>query len=274
VQLAHNVRLPGRRNPVAQVIDSFGREDELDRQALQRLVGSISRFLEPGEQLEASAPEELRFLGSKPFGGGYLLDRLWRRLGIDAVIVGLARGRRVTAAVERLLFALVCNRALAPCSKLAALEWAAEEVCLPGVLGSDPQIFYRAMGFLLDCDEQIQREVYCSVANLLNLEVDVIFFDRSSTYFEVEAEDEVDERAGLEGLRRFGQSKDHRPDLPQVVVGLAVSREGIPVCCWVFPGNASDQTLIGQVKDDLRAWKLNRLLWVVDTGFASQENRR
>lgn len=276
VQLAHNVRLPGRRNPVAQVIHSFGREEELDRVALARLVRSISRFLEPSEQLAASAPEELRFLESKPFGGGYVLDALWRRLGIEAALVRLARRRRVTPAVERLLFALVCNRALAPCSKRAALEWAAEDVCLPGVgsLGSDPQVFYRAMDFLLDCDEEIQREVFFSVANLLNLEVDVIFFDSSSTYFETEAEDEADEEQGLEGLRRFGESKDQRPDLPQVVVGLAVTREGIPVRCWVFPGNASDQVLIRQVKDDLRAWKLNRVLWVVDTGFASEENRR
>jgi len=276
VQLAHNVRLPGRRNPVAQVIHSFGREEELDRQALARLVRSISRFLEPGEQLQAAGSEELRFLASRPFGGGYVLDALWRRLGIEAALERLARRRRVTPAVERLLFALVCNRALAPSSKRAALEWAREDVCLPGVggLGCDPQVFYRAMDFLLDCEEEIQREVFFSVANLLNLEVDVIFFDTSSTYFEIEDEDAADQEAGLEGLRRFGDSKDRRPDLPQVVVGLAVTREGIPVRCWVFPGNASDQLLIRQVKDDLRAWKLNRVLWVVDTGFASEENRR
>ncbi len=276
VQLAHNVRLPGRRNPVAQVIHSFGREDQLDRQALARLVRSISRFLEPGEQLAAAASEELRFLDSRPFGGGYVLDGLWRRLGIGAALERLARRRRVTPQVERLLFALVCNRALAPGSKRAALEWAREDVHLPGVseLGSDPQVFYRAMDFLLDSEEEIQREVFFSVANLLNLEVDVIFFDSSSTYFEIEDEDEADAEQGLDGLRRFGESKDRRPDLPQVVVGLAVTREGIPVRCWVFPGNSSDQVLIRQVKDDLSAWKLHRVLWVVDTGFASEENRR
>jgi transposase len=276
VQLAHNVRLPGRRNPVAQVIHSFGREDQLDRQALARLVRSISRFLEPGEQLAAAGSEELRFLESRPFGGGYVLDALWRRLGIGAALGRLAKRRRVTPQVERLLFALVANRALAPASKRAALEWAREDAHLAGVgsIGSDPQVFYRAMDFLLECEEEIQREVFFSVANLLNLEVDVIFFDSSSTYFEIEDEDEVDVEQGLEGLRRFGASKDHRPDLPQVVVGLAVTREGIPVRCWVFAGNASDQLLVRQVKDDLRAWRLNRVLWVVDTGFASEENRR
>jgi transposase len=182
----------------------------------------------------------------------------------------------VAPAVERLVFALVCNRALAPSSKRAALVWAREDVHLPGIaaLGSDPQVFYRAMDFLLASEEEIQREVFFSVANLLNLEVDVIFFDTSSTYFEIEDEDESDVEQGREGLRRFGDSKDRRPNRPQVVVGLAVTREGIPVRCWVFPGNASDQVLIRQVKDDLRAWKLNRVLWVLDTGFASEENRR
>jgi transposase len=275
LQLAHNERTE-RGQVVARVIHSFGREDQLDREALARLVRSISRFLEPGEQLAAVAPEELRFLESKPFGGGYVLDLLWRRLGIDEAIGRLARGRRVTGSVERLVFALVCSRALAPCSKRAALEWASEDVCLPGVegLGSDPQVFYRAMDFLLACEQEIQHEVFFSVANLLNLEVDVIFFDTTSTYFEIDDEDEPDEEQEVEALRRFGESKDRRPDRPQVVVGLAVTREGIPVRCWVFPGNSADQVLIRKVKDDLRAWKLNRMLWVVDTGFASEENRR
>jgi hypothetical protein len=275
LQLAHNERNE-RGTVVARVLHSFGREDRLDREALARLVRSISRVLEPGDALVAAAPEELGFVGSRPFGGAWVLDALWRRLGIDAALGRVARRRRVTAAVERLLFALVANRALAPMSKLAALEWAGHDVALPGVerLGSDPQVFYRAMDFLLDCDEEIQREVFDGVANLLNLEVDVIFFDTTSTFFEIEDEDEDDPEEGREGLRRFGESKDRRPDRPQVVVGMAVTREGIPIRCWTFPGNASDQVLIRQVKDDLREWRLHRVIWVLDTGFSSEANRR
>jgi hypothetical protein len=211
LQLAHNVREPGRQ-PVAKVIHSFGREDQLDREALARLVRSISRFLEPGEALAAQAPEELRFLRSRPMGGAWVLDQLWRRLGVGQALLRVATRRRVAPAVERLLFALVANRALKPMSKLAALEWARSDAWLPGIgeLGSDPQIFYRAMDFLLDCDEEVQREVFFAVADLLNLEVDLILFDTTSTYFEIEAERE-------DSLRCFGHSKDHRPDLPQVV---------------------------------------------------------
>jgi len=121
------------------------------------------------------------------------------------------------------------------------------------------------MDFLLDADTAIQEQVFFAVANLLNLTVDVILFDTTSTYFETEDDDE---------FRRYGNSKDHRPDRPQVVVGLAVTREGIPVRCWSWPGNAADATVIRQVHDELRDWRLHRVLWVGDRGFASAENRQ
>jgi transposase len=73
-------------------------------------------------------------------------------------------------------------------------------------------------------------------------------------------------------LRRYGHSKDHRRDLPQVVIGLAVTREGIPVRCWVWPGNTTDTTVIAQVKDDLRSWRLGRVVTVADSGFSCEAN--
>ena len=264
-QLAHNVRNASGQSQ-AEVVYSFGREDQLDRAALSRLVRSISRFLEPSQALAASAGSELAFLSSRPMGGAYVLDALWRRLGIDEAVRVAAGGRRLDPSIERVLFALVANRCLAPSSKLAALEWAREDVAIPSMvdLGCDPQVLYRAMDFLLEADERLQREVFFSVANLLNLEVDVVLFDTTSTYFETEDDDE---------FRRFGHSKDHRPDRPQVVIGLAVTKEGIPVRVWSFAGNASDTVVIRQVHDELGEWKLHRVLWVGDRGFASGENR-
>jgi hypothetical protein len=75
------------------------------------------------------------------------------------------------------------------------------------------------------------------------------------------------------GARRFGKSKDHRDDLPQVVIAMAVTRDGIPVRCWTFPGDTGDQKIIRTVKDDLGSWNLRRLVWVADGGFASAANR-
>ncbi|MFI2478671.1 hypothetical protein [Nocardia xishanensis] len=76
------------------------------------------------------------------------------------------------------------------------------------------------------------------------------------------------------GFRTWGKSKDSRDDLPQVVIGMAVTRDGIPVRCWCWPGSASDQTLIRQVKDDMRDWTLSKVVWVTDRGFSSAANRR
>ena len=82
--------------------------------------------------------------------------------------------------------------------------------------------------------------------------------------------EEEEEEAG--GFRRYGKSKDHRDDLPQIVIGLAVTREGIPVRVWCWPGNTQDQTVLAQVNDDLRGWRLGRVIAVVDRGFSSAED--
>jgi transposase len=86
---------------------------------------------------------------------------------------------------------------------------------------------------------------------MLNLEVDLLFFDTTSTYFERDREEDDGEGGGF---RRYGHSKDHRPDLPQIVIGLAVTREGIPLRVWCWPGNTNDQAILPEVKDGLRGW--------------------
>jgi IS4 transposase len=288
LQLAHNVWDPLAKRSRAQVIYNFGREDAASRAAIERLVASLSRFLAPEVALDAAAGEGFAFLESRPLGGTYALDGLWRRLGIDALLRRLLAGRRRDAAAERVLFALVANRALAPSSKLAASRWVAEDVHVEGLPSPSDDACYRAMDWLLEIQPSLEKEVFHQVASLLNLEVDLLFFDTTSTYFccdetdepvarnergELTADDEQ-QAARHAGFRSYGHSKDHRDDLPQVVIGMAVTREGIPVRVWSWPGNTSDSALIRQVKEDLRSWTLGRVVWVADRGFAAAENRR
>lgn len=269
VQLAHNVWDPKVRQARAKVLYSFGREDQLDLEALRRLIGSVARYLGPEETLQVEAKfsgeSPLEFISSRALGGSWALDQLWRELGLDKTLGRLLQRRQYTLPVERAIFAMVANRALAPMSKLAAAQWATSEVWIDGVDRLEAQHLYRAMDFLLETREEVEREVYCQVAGLLNLEVDLLYFDTTSTYFEVEEPDE---------LRRQGHSKDKRPDLTQVVVGLAVTRDGIPVRSWVWPGNTNDMTVVEEVKKDLIGWKLGRVITVVDRGFCSEENLR
>jgi transposase len=281
VQLAHNEWDPQRKCSVARVIHSFGREDQLDRAALARLVRSLSRVLEPEQALIAIAPAELEYVGSAPFGGAWALDGLWRQLGIDRAIERLLAARKLDVKAERLLFVLVANRALEPFSKLACCEWLAGDVAIPGLaadaVGEDPQPLYRAMDWLLEIEAELAEQVYWATADLLNLEVDLLFFDTSSTYFErdePDAETIDEDGVARPAFRTFGHSKDHREDLPQVLIGMAVTRTGIPIRAWCWPGSTGDQPLIRQVKDDLRDWKLSRVVWVADRGFQSAENRR
>jgi Transposase DDE domain len=295
LQLAHNTWDPQAKRSRVQVLYNFGREDATNRAALQRLVASVSRFLDPDRVLAATAGEGLAFVGSRPLGGVWVLEGLWRRLGIDATMRRLLAGRRLDPSAERVLFALVCNRVLAPSSKLAAAGWASDEVAIPGLEHTSDDACYRAMDWLLEIHAALEREVFGQVANLLNLEVDLLFFDTTSTYFQLDEPDTPiardqrgvpipdgdghsegadDNDTDTAGFRSYGNSKDHRDDLPQVVVGMAVTRTGIPVRVWCWPGNTPDQALIRQVKQDLRDWTLTRVVWVADRGFASAENRR
>jgi hypothetical protein len=273
LQLAHNEWDPVGRRSKVRVLYHFGREDALDRDAIRRLIGSLSRALPPGEALVAAAPPELRFSESRPMGGAWALDGLWSRLGLHEILARLLRGRRLDPAAERVLFAMVANRALKPLSKLSCAAWVSEHVAISGLPDLSDDQCYRAMDWLLDIEAELAEQVYWATATLLNLEVDLLFFDTTSTYFETDEADPPSPGAD-KGFRAFGHSKDHRPDLPQVVIGLAVTRTGIPIRVWTFPGNTADMALIREVKDDLRAWKLGRVVWVTDRGFASATNRR
>jgi IS4 transposase len=300
LQLVHNDWDPAARASRTKILYSFGRTDQVDTAAIERLIVSLSRLLDPAAALRATAGSDLSFLGSRPWGGTDVLDGLWRRLGIDTAMTKLLAKRRVSSPFERVLFGLVANRALAPSSKLAAADWITHDVHIDGLPDTSDDVCYRAMDWLHDVREHLERAVFGKVANLLNLEVDLLFFDTTSTYFELEDPDEPvardehghplpdnsatqddgkddgkdDGAANRVGFRTYGKSKDSRDDLPQIVIGMAVTRDGIPVRVWCWPGNTNDSALIRQVKDDMRDWTLSKIVWVADRGFSSQRNRR
>ena len=300
VQLVENEWDPATKSSRMRVVHSFGREDRLDRAAVERLAGSLGRLL--GREPAGAAPE-LAYAGSVAFGGAYLLGQLWQRLGIGQIMTAMLAGTRRDAATERVLFALVANRALDPSSKLAAAHWAGRKAHIDGLPATTDDACYRAMDWLHQARDALERQVFSQVAAALSLEVDLLFFDTTSTYFELDEEDEplLREKDGspapggrrgrgrgssgdegtaggedraLAGFRVFGKSKDHRDDLPQIVIGMAVTRSGIPVRVWCWPGNTADSALIRQVKDDMRDWTLAKIVWVADRGFTSAANRR
>jgi hypothetical protein len=293
LQLAHNERHPETGVSTARVVHSFGRAETVDRAGLARLVASISRFLDPADAVTAVAAADgtvsvgqVEVLDCRRMGAAWVLDRLWERLGIGAAIRTVAAGRKIDpGAAERVIFSMVAQRGLEPGSKLACTTWVGERVFIEGVPGFSDDAAYRGMDFLLKALDEIAAGVFASVATLLNLDVDLVFVDTTSTYWEVDVPDELAEALREDpdddevtvpdqaGARAFGHSKDHRPDLPQVVIAMAVTRDGIPIRCWTFGGDEADTAIIRRVKQDLAGWNLHRMVWVADRGFASATNR-
>ncbi len=223
-------------------------------------------------------------------GSSWLAGELWERLGIAAGILKVATDRRVDAElVERVIFSMVANRlSVKPLSKLAGCTWVRQRAFVEGLTDVSDDACYPAMDVLIGGIAQLHKTGFFSVANLLNLEVDLLFFDTTSTYWESDrleedldhGADDNDESLPHAALHERdtrvynSASKDHRPDLPQVVLGMAVTRQGIPVRVWTFGGAESDQVIIKKVEDDLGSWNLSRVIWVLDRGFTSAENQR
>jgi hypothetical protein len=184
LQLTHNEWDATTKTSRPKVLHSFGREDQLDRDAIRRLVASLTRLLDPATALTSTdtigttaGQAGLAFTSSRPVGGTLVLDALWRRLGIDTVMTRLLEGRKRDPRTERVLFALVANRALEPGSKLAAARWVTRRAHIDGLAETTDDACYRAMDWLLDIAPDLEKEVFWQVATLLDHEVDLLFFD-------------------------------------------------------------------------------------------------
>jgi transposase len=269
-QLAENIWNKDKKYPTAKVIHNFGRAEHLDKESLKRLARSILRVCQGVDLVMDDPDPNLQILSSTTYGPVALLDGLWQKLGMQKLLGKLLEQKDYSTPLERAIFAMVMNRCLAPSSKRDSLRWMQEEIFFPESKNIELQHLYRAMDFLNEHQSEVEREIYFSTANLLNLDVDLIFYDTTSIFWETEVEDE--DQDGESGLRKRGYSKDSRPDAPQIIVGLAVTRDGYPVRSWVFSGNTTDTSTISQVKKDLSAWRLNRVIFVGDRGMISEEN--
>jgi transposase len=272
LQIAESVWNTDKKRSQTKIIFNCGRADSEEVvERLRRLARSILRRYSP-EEIIAEHPN-WRVVDAWSFGDIYVLEKLWERLGIADVIREKSDERKFGFDLERALFSLVANRICAPSSKLYCYDqWLRQDVRIDRTENLRLQHLYRAMDFLEDNREDIEKEIFFRVSDLLSLDVDLIFYDTTSIYFEMDEEEKEKEKG--KPLRKWGVSKDHREDLPQIVVGLAVTRDGFPVRHWVFPGNTVDMNTVKQVKEDLRGWKLGRCVFVADAGTASRKNMK
>ncbi len=276
--LAENAWNATAKRAEARVMHNFGRADQVDRAALPRLVNSINRVLNEGEAVASTTPAIPEIEVDRVFELGVVLAvrGLWEDLGIGAAIRRCIAAGELTAPHEAALFAMAANRLDAPGSKLAcAARWLPDVAFLPEATGLGVDQLYRALDFLAVWSDEIEREVFLKTADLFRLDVDLIFYDTTTAYFEIDEADEEPEEWGgrlFAPLRRRGHSKEGRDNQPQVIIALAVTRDGMPVRSWVLPGDTADVATVARIKDDLRAWQLGRCVFVGDAGVYSTEN--
>jgi hypothetical protein len=277
--LAENVRHPEKGHVEAKVVHSFGRADRLDRAALERLVGSIRRVLDAdGGQPTAGEKGHDRAIeieASFDLGVVHVVEQLWARLGIgQAIATRLAADER-QAPHEVALLAMAAQRLARPGSKLACHERWLDRVWLRAAKDLTLSQLYRALDVLAEHGDAIEEQVFWHSADLFKLDVDLVFYDATTAWFECDEEDVAPQSwRGLTfaPLRKRGHSKEGRDNDPQVIIALAVTRDGMPVRSWVFPGDTADVTTVARIKDDLRQMRLGRALFVGDAGLYAKAN--
>lgn len=274
LQIVHSVRQGQKVRQ--QVFGTLGRLDELKASGrLEALIRSGLRHCENFALIDihaAGGTEPVRVLR---IGPDLVFGRLWKECGMQEVIQSLLEARRYDFDVERAVYLTVLHRLFASGSDRAAERWR-EDYLIPGTEALELHHLYRAMAFLGQeieskgpktlgtprCLKDLIEEELFERRRDLFTEVDLVFFDTTSLYFE---------GRGGESIGQRGHNKDHRPDLYQMVIGMALDVEGRPICCEMWPGNTADvKTLMPVVKRMRERFRLREITVVADRGMVSQ----
>jgi len=273
LQIVHSVR-EGKKVR-QQVIATLGRLDLLEVSGqLERLMRSGLRHCQSFALLDAHAAGQMQPVAIRRIGPDLVFARLWKESGIQEVLRSVLKARQYEFDVERAIYLTVLHRLFASGSDRAAERWR-EDYLIPGTEGLELHHLYRAMAFLGDAIEELQKPtgaVRCNKDFIeealferrrdLFTEVELVFFDTTSLYFE---------GRGGESIGQRGHTKDHRPDLKQMIVGMAVDVEGRPICCEMWPGNTADvTTLLPVVKRMRERFRIREITVVADRGMVSQ----
>jgi len=262
-----------------KVIGTLGRMDLLLQSGtLDNLAQSLLRFSKRMKVVEAHHAGDIQAKRVVSIGPGLVFDRLWQRRGLEGIITKMLRGRKFSFSVERAIFLTVLHQLFGTGSDREADKWK-EDFRLEGVEELQLHHLYRAMAWLGEelaeeqqreagpfaprCTKDVIEEKLCAQNRDLFSSLELVFFDTTSLYFEGE---------GGESLGRRGNSKDHRPDLKQMVVGAVLDGEGHPICCELWPGNTADvETLIPEVERLRRRFGIGAVCIVADRGMISKE---
>lgn len=278
LMLVENERVEGRL--VQRVLHRFGRLDEMQASGeIDAILRSLGRFADKLVVLDAHAKGLATETSTTCVGPALIFERLWQECGIHDVLLRELAQRRFDCAIERAIFLTVLHRLMAPGSDRAAERWKQDQA----IAGAEPlqlQHLYRAMSWLgapvppteqagatpfapRTRKDRIEETLFLTRRDLLDRSLSVVFFDTTSIYFE---------GAGGTQIGRRGHSKDHRPDLAQMVVGVVLDLDGRPVCSEVWPGNTTDVKTLVPIVDRLKqTFHIEDVCIVADRGMISRE---
>ena len=258
LQIVESYRDPAKGNsPRIRVLYNLGSVEDIGNAQLARLGTAFLKM--------AGIAAEPVLVDAKDYGHVYAVQAVWDKLGLSEALLRADMVGRPHTGFCDLIKWMVVNRLCEPSSKLALLDW------LEGIWASGKtDISYHALLRAMDCLINIKENAELNIAKRViarNEPVDMVFYDITSTYFE------GDRSLLADDFRRYGYSRDHRGDRRQIVIGMVVTRSGIPVCHHVFPGNTSDSTTVIEIVNDLKKrFNLRKFIFVGDRGMLSDKN--
>lgn len=265
IQIIENYRVGKKIKQ--RIILSLGRKDKLNPEQVDELINNLERFSEKLMVLQNDNPD-IRIDWSKSFGLPLLYQKLWERVGLAEIIKEITIQRKLQFDIVSSLFCLVLNRLMDPKSELAIHAWK-EDIFLHNNNNFNNlklHHLYRTLDIIEEEKQAIEVKLFAKTRNLFNSEVNLVFFDTTSTYFEGRGKHSQD-------LLAFGYSRDHRPDRQQIVVGVLLDQQGVPIGCDVSPGNYTDPTVIKTLTERVKQrFNLRDIIWVSDGGMAGEEN--
>ncbi len=245
-----------------RTVANLGRLDKvLAGDRIDKLIESISKYTKRQELIDAC--KDIKALFSKEYGPVVVFRKIWQILRLDKLFYKYLSETEKEIDLAEAIFALVCNRLMAPSSKRGAHRWK-EEVYEPLWEGYQLHHFYRALDFLQDNKERLEKEIFDSTRDIFNSKVDIVMFDTTTISFWGDSE--------RNRLAEYGYAKNKRFDLKQVVIGLIMDREGVPLGHEVWPGNTSDKVAFKEVIEKIKEkFTVGRVILVCDRGMVSEE---
>lgn len=263
VQICESYRDKSKSSyPLTRVIAHLGQLDAFSDKDVDGIINGLCKVF------GRISAKDITVATGRDFGHVYALLEIWKHLKIGTILKQKARARGYKFDMEAHIRVMVLNRLCDPCSKLGLLEWL-QGVYLPGIDPDKVEYHHllRAMDWLIEQKEVIEKQIAEQMLTLFDQEVDLVFYDVTSSYFEGERS------VTAEDIRRYGYSRDGRPDRRQIVIGLVMTRDGLPLAHHVFEGNRTDKKTFGEVVKDLKErFQIKRAVFVADRGMLSEEN--